>query len=75
MTGMNINLPRYLDRRLSLYKILKNKKTKQDALIEILEDFFIQNPTLLLDLVNCEKKGENENETNNKKTECSIFTD
>lgn len=45
MVLIQINIPEKLDKKLSIYKILRNLVTKEEAIIELLVQYFNKNPT------------------------------
>ena len=44
MPLIQFNLPEHTDNKISYYKIAKNLKTKYEAIIEIVNEYFRQNP-------------------------------
>ena len=54
MPGMNIEMPEHIDRKLALYKTMKELKSKQEAALDILEIYFVKNPGQFEKLLNKE---------------------
>lgn len=57
MVQVQIDFPETLDKKIATYRLGKELKSKEQAVIEIIDFFFIQNPNLLVDLINSEDEG------------------
>ena len=56
MVQMRLILNEELDRKISLYRTMKELKNKQEAVLDVLSIYFIRNPGMFQKMINKEVK-------------------